>query len=293
MDYATQVQMTVRSLKGPALSALVLMLWSRQWHDPVWSVKELKAGTGYTSGDVIADARDVLIGMGLCEAADRGRLGLRLIDRAVQQLGLFDALPPVGALVENGAAESEIDKIDLTPGSSSGSGRSEVTQRVIRATGDDAPVRSTKSISLPADIQPRLLPQDEVRSTKSISPAPAEHVPGLAVVTRDLVKLGCSQKLADACARAALAELPECFVRLDLFKWATYATSKSGRGIQNVGAFVARKLENCESPPDWFDYHDRDLAGTWDKELDRFEDEVERHLRHEDVEEDDEEDEAE
>lgn len=125
MNSTLPTQTIVRSLKGAPLSVLTLMLWNRMTHGPVWEVDELISGTDYQR-PAIAEARRVLIHFGLVEPAEHGRYGLRLVDRAVRQLGLWDALPPAEDIIDGQAdlmARSE--KLISLPSSSSSSYRKE------------------------------------------------------------------------------------------------------------------------------------------------------------------------
>lgn len=250
MDYARQVQMTVRSLKGPALSVLVLMVWSRQWHAPVWDVKELIAGTGYDN-EAISKARLTLIGLGLCEPAERGRIGLRLVDRAVQQLGLWDALPPVGDVVE-GSVPKVRSENPISPSSSS---LSSYIEGDARARGDGPQVRSENPMS--PELQ---LLQPEVRSEKPISPGP-EH-PALPALARWLVDvIGClSYRIASEAVKAALDEGMEPIdIKHEALWWWVYCANGSVTSIprERWGFFIARKIQQGEFVYEGYSYTER------------------------------------
>lgn len=139
-------QAMVRALKGAPISMLSLMLWCRIEHpDPVWTVEEFMAGTDYKR-PAIAEARNVLIKLGLCEPGERGRIGLKLRDQNIRQIGLFDLALPPGEVIE----QSEIRKSDLTfPTTTTAIISSALEETAVEAV--EAGVRSEKLISLRPD----------------------------------------------------------------------------------------------------------------------------------------------
>lgn len=73
----------------------------------------------------------------------------------------------------------------------------------------------------------------------------------------------CPTSLAEITIREALAlsslkgnriELEALYIEYDIYRWLAWCRDKKwGDGIKNVGVFIASKIKNMESPPDWFE----------------------------------------
>lgn len=247
-DALRQIQMTVRSLKGPALSVLMLMLWARRWHGPVWEVKELTTGTGY-DGEAIAKARATLIGLRLAEAAN-GLKGLRLIDRAVQQLDFMDVLPPVGEVID-GAAEARSENPMLS-GSSSLSSYKE---------GDDGARGNGTLLRSENPIHPELQLLPTERRSENPIYAPPMH-PALESTARWLVdRLGCaSYAIAKEAITAALDEGMEPIdIKHEALWWWVYCASGSMKTVpqERWGFFIARKIQDGTFVYEGYQYNEQ------------------------------------
>ena len=225
MNYPAQIKTLSRALKGAPLSVFMVMLWLRNFHPPVWEVKELKSATGYDE-EALAKARQVLIDLGLAAGTGpSGRYGLQLVDRAVQQLGLWD-VAPVGEMLEAPVvARSEKPISPPVVGSSSYMNGPDVSE-------------AHRTTTHPG------------RSEKPISPSPPH--PDCDRLIDRLIAAGCDRRRAAHVIMAALDDLYPAWIELQIVKWSAYCDSKHGETITHRGRFIASKIEDRDECPLWF-----------------------------------------
>jgi hypothetical protein len=252
MDYQREVESVVKTLSRPKAAALAVvcaMMWLRRCHSPVWEIAELVNVTGF-SADAIGDAKPILLHCGLVRGAGAaGRYGLVLVDRAVQQLGLWD-LAPVGEVLDQAAdglrmvggreLSTRVDK-ELTIDTAfclSDTGKSGVTAHVV----------SCCCGSSSSAFEPETTTTTDATPEKAVSlELPARYVQAWGVLCDEL---GMPAQLADLVTRTAFDEdWGGAWLEFQALRWLVYCCSERGASIRNVPYFVAARLQKGEVAP--------------------------------------------
>jgi len=291
MDYQQEIELLIRTLSRPkaaALSMLCAMLWLKRFHGPVWEIAELAEATGF-SADAIGEGKPFLLKWGLVRGAGAsGRYGLILVDRAVQQLGLWD-LAPVGQVVEQ---MSETGKTGVAPAAEVGlrlvggegetgntgvagelstlnveseTGNTGVAGVETGKTGVTPHVSSSSSfLSYSSEFETTTTPP-QARPEKPVSRPLPERYARAAVVLEE--ELGLSRAYAVQVASDALKqEWGGAWLEYQALRWLVYCCSPNGRGINSIPGFVGARLRDGQVAPGFT------KADSWDmkKRIDRL-----------------------
>jgi hypothetical protein len=239
-------QRFLHALKGAPLVCLLGLRWLRR---PV-GVGELAECTGYER-DTVAKGLRVLAVWGLAETP--GGYGQWRLTAAAVQLPLFTP----DQLVEGGVSAELAEKTRQFAGSSS-------------------------SLINPLNEQDKLLPlPDLAEKTRQFAPETAPFSAECCRLAEVLVtRTGCGRSRARQAVQQALEEhdLTPAAVEIEIITWAHYCRQRTGKGIDNPGAFVAAKLARNEPAPAYVDlgnYSDdywrvqalcQQESGTWEQE---------------------------
>lgn len=204
-------QRFLHALKGAPLVCLLGLRWLRR---PV-GVVELAECTGYER-DTVARGLRVLAVWGFAETP--GGYGQWRLTAVATQLPLFTP----EQLADGGVSAELAEKNRQFAGSS-----------------------SSLINPLNEGIKPLLLPGELAEKTRQFTPETLRLAEIL--VTRT----GCRRERAQVAVETALVEhgLTPAEVEIEIITWVHYCRQRTGRGIDNPGAFVAAKLARNEPAP--------------------------------------------